>query len=55
MQDYSSKSDSDEQEVGLIEWTRNSKPIGYPWVKDQMDGERYDIDISKCDKIFVTS
>jgi hypothetical protein len=52
MKEYSSESDSNEQEVGLAEWTQNPKTIDSLWVKNEMTGERYDFDISKCDKIF---
>jgi hypothetical protein len=52
MQEYLSKSDLNEQEVGLVEWTKNCKHVGYPWVKQETIGEWYDFDISKCDKIF---
>jgi len=36
--------------LGLAEWTRNKKPVSYPWVKTSSD--RYDFDVTKADKIF---
>jgi len=49
VQSYDSYSD-DELELGLAEWTRNKKPVSYPWVKTSPD--RYDFDVTKADKIF---
>jgi hypothetical protein len=46
MQNYSS--DSDENEVGLAEWTKLSGVHG----SRKKPGERYDFDVIKCDKIF---
>jgi hypothetical protein len=52
IQEYSLESDFDEQEVDLREWTQNPKPVCCPWVKNETPSERYDFDVSKCDKIF---
>jgi hypothetical protein len=47
------ESDSDEEEVGLAEWSRNARPVKCPYVKQGVPpGERYDFVESKCDKIF---
>jgi hypothetical protein len=47
------ESDSDEEEVGLAERSRNARPVKCPYVKQGVSpGERYDFDESKCDKIF---
>jgi hypothetical protein len=46
IEEYSSKSDLDEQEVGPTEWTRNSKLVGCPRVKSKTVVERYDFDSS---------
>jgi hypothetical protein len=52
MMEYSLYSNSDENKVGIVEWTKNTKHVGCPWVKKEAPGERYDFDISKVDKIF---
>jgi hypothetical protein len=52
MQAYSSDSDFDENEVDLMELTNNMKVFGCPWVNKKAPDEKYDFDVTKCDKIF---
>jgi hypothetical protein len=47
----SSKSDSEEDnDVGLAEWTRNTKSISCPWIK--INTKKYSFDMNKTDQIF---
>jgi hypothetical protein len=52
MMEYSSNSNSYENEVGLVECTKNIKIVGCLWVKNDAPREWYDFDISKVEKIF---
>jgi hypothetical protein len=52
MMEYTSYSNSNQNEVGIVEWTKNTKNVGCPWVKKEAPRERNDFDISKVDKIF---
>jgi hypothetical protein len=48
-----SKSESDEEEVGLVEWSRIAKPVKCSYVKQGVSpGERYDFDETMCEEIF---
>jgi hypothetical protein len=46
------KANKNEVGLGLVEWTRNTKPIGCPRVKKEVTHERYDSDKNNYDKIF---
>jgi hypothetical protein len=52
MMDYLSHSDSDENEIDLAEWNKNTKIVGCSWVKKEARRERYDFDVIKAKKIF---
>uniref|UniRef100_J3M525 Uncharacterized protein n=1 Tax=Oryza brachyantha TaxID=4533 RepID=J3M525_ORYBR len=47
-----SDSDQEDAEIGLVEWTKNKKPMTCPWVKGGKNEEKFDFDINKADKIF---
>jgi hypothetical protein len=51
MKENSSDFDSDENEIGHAEWTRNKKTILCSWVKE-VSGEKHDFDVNKAEKIF---
>jgi hypothetical protein len=50
MMDYLSDSDSDENEIDLAEWNKNTKIVGCSWVKKEARRERYDFDVIKAKK-----